>query len=54
MIGEKPDIVKYRDKLDKKLLQSTRELRLGQRFAFQQNSDSERTAKMAREWLREL
>lgn len=49
VIGEKPDVVKYRDKLDKNLMQSTRDLRLGQRFTLQQNSDSEHTAKTARE-----
>lgn len=54
VIGEKPYVVKYIDKLDKNLMQSTRHLRLGQRFTFQQNSDSKHTAKTAQGTLNVL
>ncbi|CDQ95848.1 unnamed protein product [Oncorhynchus mykiss] len=36
---------KYREILDENLLQSTQDLRLGQRFTFQQNKDPKHTAK---------
>ena len=35
----------------KNLLQSTRDLKLGQRFTFQQDNDPKHTAKTMQEWL---
>ncbi len=46
----------YRDILDENLLQSgpqTLDLRLGQRFIFQQVNDPKHTAKITKEWLRD-
>jgi hypothetical protein len=42
---------KYREILDENLLQSAQELRLGQRFTFQQDNDPKHTAKKTHEWL---
>jgi hypothetical protein len=44
---------KYREILDENLRQSTQDLRLGQRFIFQQNNDPKHTAKTTQEWLRD-
>ncbi|KAI5092317.1 regulating synaptic membrane exocytosis protein 2 isoform X4, partial [Silurus meridionalis] len=41
------------DILDEKLLQSALDLRLAQRFIFQQDSDPKHTTKITKEWLRE-
>jgi hypothetical protein len=43
----------YREILDENLLQSARDLRLGQRFTFQQDNDPKHTAKTMQEWLRD-
>ena len=43
---------KYREILDKALLQSPEDLRLVQRFTFQQDNDPKHTAKTMQEWLR--
>ena len=50
-IEEKINGVKYREILDENLLQSTQDLRLGQRFTFQQDNDPKHTAKTTQEWL---
>jgi hypothetical protein len=50
-IEEKMNRAKYREILDENLLQSTQNLRLGQRFTFQQNNDPKHTAKSTQEWL---
>ena len=49
-----PDLngAKYREILDENLLQSTQDLRLGQRFTFQQDNAPEYTAVTTKEWLR--
>uniref|UniRef100_A0AAZ3SH51 Tc1-like transposase DDE domain-containing protein n=1 Tax=Oncorhynchus tshawytscha TaxID=74940 RepID=A0AAZ3SH51_ONCTS len=44
---------KYREILDKNLLQSVQDLRLGRRFTFQQNNDPKHTAKTMQKWLRD-
>ena len=44
---------KYRKILVENLLQSTQDLRLGQRFTFQQDNDHKHTAKTTQEWLRD-
>ena len=44
---------KKREILGKNLLQSTQDLRLGQRFTFQQDNDLKHTAKTTQEWLRD-
>ncbi|KAK3574637.1 hypothetical protein QTP86_011551 [Hemibagrus guttatus] len=41
----------YRDILDENLLQNALDLRLGQRFIFQQDNDPKHTAKITKEWL---
>ncbi|KAI3374619.1 hypothetical protein L3Q82_021193 [Scortum barcoo] len=43
---------KYRDILEENLFQSAQDLRLGQRFTFQQDNDPKHTAKITKEWLR--
>ncbi|KAG2459251.1 TCB1 transposase, partial [Polypterus senegalus] len=43
----------YRDILDENLLQSALDLRLGQRFIFQQGNDPKHTAKISKEWLQD-
>ena len=40
--------------IDENLLQSTQDLRLGQRFTFQQDNDPKHTAKTMQEWLRDM
>ena len=42
---------KYREILDENLLQSAQDLRLGQRFTFQQDNNLKHTAKTTQEWL---
>ena len=42
---------KYREILDKNLIQSPKYLRLGRRFYFQQDNDPKHTAKTTQEWL---
>jgi hypothetical protein len=44
---------KYREILDGNLLQSAQDLRLGQRFTFQQDNDPKHTVKTMQEWLRD-
>ena len=44
---------KYREILDENLLQSAQDLRLGQRFTFQQDNDPKHTVKTKQEWLRD-
>jgi hypothetical protein len=39
--------------LDENLLRSAQELRLGQRFTFQQDNSPKHTAKTVQEWLRD-
>jgi hypothetical protein len=43
----------YREILDKNLLQSAQNLRLGQRFTIQQDNDPKHTAKTTQEWLQD-
>ncbi len=50
-IEGKMNAAKYRDILDENLLQSSQDLRLGQRFTFQQDNDPKHTAKITKEWL---
>ena len=45
--------VKYRKILDENLFQSAQNLRLGQRFTFQQDNDPKHTAKTMQEWLQD-
>ena len=42
---------KMNELLDKNLLQSIQNLRLGQRFTFHQDNDPKHTAKTTQEWL---
>ena len=44
---------KYREILDENLLQSAQDLRLGRRFTFQQDNDTEHTTKTMLEWPRD-
>ncbi|KAG2457260.1 TCB1 transposase, partial [Polypterus senegalus] len=50
-IEGKMNAAKNRDILDKNLLQSAKDLRLGRRFTFQQDNDPKHTAKITKEWL---
>ena len=50
-IGEKMNEAKFREILDEKLLQSAQDIRMGQRFTFQQDTDPKHTAKTTQEWL---
>ena len=43
----------YSEILDKNLLQSAQDLRLGRRFTFQQDNYPKHTAKPTQEWLRD-
>ena len=44
---------KYRETLDENLLQSAQNLRLGQRFTVQQDTDPKHTAKTMQEWFQD-
>ena len=46
------DGAKYREILEGYLLQSSRDLRLGRRFTFQQDNDPKHTAKATLEWFK--
>uniref|UniRef100_A0AAZ3PXM9 Uncharacterized protein n=1 Tax=Oncorhynchus tshawytscha TaxID=74940 RepID=A0AAZ3PXM9_ONCTS len=46
------DGAKYREILEGNLFQSSRYLRLGRRFTFQQNNDLKHTAKATLEWFK--
>ena len=50
-IESKMNGAKYRETLDENLLQSAQDLRLGQRFTFQQDNNPKHTAKTRHEWL---
>ncbi|KAG2456550.1 TCB1 transposase, partial [Polypterus senegalus] len=50
-INSQMNAAKYRDILDKNLLQSAKDFRLGRRFTFQQDNDPKHTAKRTKEWL---
>jgi hypothetical protein len=50
---EKINGAKYRENLDKNLLQSAQDLRLGRRFTFQQDNNPKHTAKTMQEWLQD-
>ncbi|KAG2457009.1 TC1A transposase, partial [Polypterus senegalus] len=52
-IKRKMTAAMYRDILDENLLQSALDLRLGQRFIFQQDNDPKHTAKISKEWLQD-
>ena len=51
-IEEMRDRAKYREILEGNLFQSSRDLRLGQRFTFQQTTDPKHTAKATIEWFK--
>ena len=46
------DGAKYREILEGNLFQSSRDLRLGQRFTFQQDNDLKQTDKATLEWFK--
>jgi hypothetical protein len=46
------DGAKYREILEGNLFQSSRDLRLGRRFTFQQDDDPKHTAKSKLEWFK--
>jgi hypothetical protein len=46
------DGANYREIIEGHLFQSSRDLRLGQRFTFQQNNDVKHTAKATLEWFK--
>ena len=46
------DGAKYRDIFEGNLFQSSRDLRLGRRFTFQQDNDPKHTAKATLEWFK--
>ena len=52
-IKGKKNRAKYREILDKNLLHSAHDLRMGQRFTFQPDTDPKHTAKTRQEWLRD-
>ena len=52
-IEAKMNRTKYREILDGNLLQSAQDLRLGQRFTFQQDNDPKHTAKTTQGWFRD-
>jgi hypothetical protein len=52
-IETKMNGAKYREILDEYLLQSTQDLRLGQRFTFLQDNNTKHTAMTMQEWLRD-
>ena len=45
---------KYREILDENLPQSAQDLRLGQRFTFEQDNDPKHTEKTTQEWIRDM
>jgi hypothetical protein len=47
------DGAKYREILEGNLFQSSRDLRLGRRFTFQQDNDPKHTAKATLKWFKE-
>ena len=51
-IEEIMDCAKYREILEENLFQSSRDLRLGRRFAFQQDNDPKHTAKATLGWFK--
>ena len=51
-IEEMMDGAKYRENLEGNLFQSSRDLRLGRRFTFQQDNDPKHTAKTTLEWFK--
>ena len=51
-IEGKMDGAKYREFIKGNLFQSSRDLRLGQRFTFQQHNDPMQTAKATLEWFK--
>ena len=46
------DGAKYREILERNLFQSSRDLRLGRRFTFQQDNDPKHTAKATLKWFK--
>jgi hypothetical protein len=52
-IEAKMNRTKYREILDENLLQSAQDLRLGQRFTFQQDNNPKHTVKTTQEWLQD-
>uniref|UniRef100_A0AAZ3PV07 Tc1-like transposase DDE domain-containing protein n=1 Tax=Oncorhynchus tshawytscha TaxID=74940 RepID=A0AAZ3PV07_ONCTS len=52
-IEAKMNGAKYRKILDENLLQSAQDLRLRQRFTFQQDNNTKHTAKTTQEWHRD-
>ena len=52
-IEGKMNAAMYRDILEENLLQPALDLRLGQRFIFQQDNDPKHTAKISKEWLQD-
>ncbi|KAK3568425.1 hypothetical protein QTP86_005885 [Hemibagrus guttatus] len=52
-IERKMNAAMYSNILDENLLQSDRDLRLGQRFIFQQDNNPKHTARITKEWLRD-
>ena len=53
MIEGKMNRAKHREILDGNLLQNAQDLRLGQRFPFQQDNNPKHIAKTTQEWLRD-
>ena len=53
VIKVKMNRAKYREILDENLLQSAQDLRLWQRFTFQQDNDPKHRAITTQEWLRD-
>jgi hypothetical protein len=52
-IEAKMNRAKYREIFDENLLQTSQDLRLGQKFTFQQDNNPKHTAKTMQEWLLE-
>ena len=53
-VGRNMNGAKYREILDENLLQSAKDLRLGQRFTFQGDNDPNHSAKSTQEWLQDM